>query len=88
MTSRGYDLFYGRNLPLHPCFPATINIAVVNIGIDNGYPRIFRPHGKWGAVDIAGKRHSLTYRFLQDPAAVCPACKTTPKGQSGFPSAK
>jgi len=35
------------------------NIAVVNVGIDNGYPRIFRPHGKWGAVDIAGKRYPL-----------------------------
>jgi alanine racemase len=36
-----------------------INIAVINVGINDGYPRLFRPQGKWGEVSIGGIRYPL-----------------------------
>jgi alanine racemase len=35
------------------------NIAVINEGINDGYPRLFRPQGKWGEVSIGGTRYPL-----------------------------
>ena len=35
------------------------NIAVINVGINDGYPRLFRRQGKWGEVSIGGTRYPL-----------------------------
>ena len=35
------------------------NIAVINVGINDGYPRLFRSQGKWGEVSIGGTRYPL-----------------------------
>ena len=35
------------------------NVAVINVGINEGYPRLFRPQGKWGEVSIGGTRYPL-----------------------------
>jgi alanine racemase len=42
---------------LHPI--GNTNIAVINVGINDGYPRLFRPQGKWGEVSIGGTRYPL-----------------------------
>ena len=38
---------------------ASTNVAVVKIGIEDGYPRVFKQQGKWGEVSIGGKRYPL-----------------------------
>lgn len=35
------------------------NIAVVNVGTNNGYPRLFQRQGDWGKVSIGGKLYPL-----------------------------
>jgi len=38
---------------------ASRTVAVVKIGTEDGYPRVFKQQGKWGEVSIGGKRYPL-----------------------------
>jgi hypothetical protein len=42
---------------IHPS--GNTNIAAINLGINDGYPRLFRSQGKWGEVSIGGTRYLL-----------------------------